>query len=290
MEDSGKMDEVVNDMYNKCLLEIQCGTMFDYIRLLDTRIQRMQGSDSAEVRKMNFGMAIMALKAGFPIRRSGWNGKGLMVFKQVPAHIESDVIPKMQSLPQSAKDLIIKAKVSLTIRVNALFTTRTPGVLIHGFRLSVMCLPMIGKLFFPNIRIRRYRCGWKSSICLDSPYHNLLCVGSFYCMICPRNKGVLKILNLKFIKCMKIKSANIRAEKLIITDSSTKEDYKKVLSLNVGDVFKVEGDYETCLARIEEVRAETEGSPETFGVCPITPGTSLFTVYGPQHLIVTDKM
>ena len=34
--DSGKMDEVVNDIYNKCLLEIQCGTMFDYIRLLDT--------------------------------------------------------------------------------------------------------------------------------------------------------------------------------------------------------------------------------------------------------------
>lgn len=108
--DSGKMDEVVNDMYNKCLLEIQCGTMFDYIRLLDTRIQRMQGSDSAEVRKMNFGMAIKALKAGFPIRRKGWNGKGLMVFKQVPAHIESDVIPKMQSLPQSAKDLILKGK------------------------------------------------------------------------------------------------------------------------------------------------------------------------------------
>lgn len=108
--DSGKMDEVVNDMYNKCLLEMQCCTMFDYIRLLDTRIQRMQGSDGAKVIKMNFGMAIMALKAGYPIRRKGWNGEGLMVFKQVPAHIESDVIPKMQSLPQSAKDLILKGK------------------------------------------------------------------------------------------------------------------------------------------------------------------------------------
>lgn len=108
--DSGKMDEVVNDTYNKCLLEIQCGTMFDYIRLLDTRIQRMQGSDSAEVRKMNFGMAIKALKAGYQVRRSGWNGKGLWVIKQVPAHIESDIIPKMQSLPQLAKDLIMKGK------------------------------------------------------------------------------------------------------------------------------------------------------------------------------------
>lgn len=89
---------------------MQCYTMFDYIRLLDTRIQRMQGSDGAKVIKMNFGMAIMALKAGYPIRRSGWNGKSLMVFKQVPARIESDVIPKMQSLPQSAKDLIMKGK------------------------------------------------------------------------------------------------------------------------------------------------------------------------------------
>lgn len=104
------MDEVVNDIYNKCLLEIQCGTMFDYIRLLDTRIQRMQGYDSAEVRKMNFGMAIKALKYGYAVRRNGWNDKGLWVIKQVQAHIDSDIIPKMQSLPQSAKDLILKGK------------------------------------------------------------------------------------------------------------------------------------------------------------------------------------
>ena len=66
-----------------------------------------------EVKKetpMCFGDAIEVLKQGGAIRRSGWNGKGLMVFKQVPAHIESDVIPKMQSLPQSAKDLILKGK------------------------------------------------------------------------------------------------------------------------------------------------------------------------------------
>ena len=57
-----------------------------------------------------FGDAIEVLKQGGAVRRSGWNGKGLMVFKQVPAHIESDIIPKMQSLPQSAKDLILKGK------------------------------------------------------------------------------------------------------------------------------------------------------------------------------------
>jgi hypothetical protein len=59
---------------------------------------------------MCFCDAIEVLKQGGAVRRSGWNGKGLMVFKQVPAHIDSDIIPKMQSLPQSAKDLILKSK------------------------------------------------------------------------------------------------------------------------------------------------------------------------------------
>ena len=56
---------------------------------------------------MNFGKAIEALKAGSAIRRSGWNGKGLFVVKQVPSHITGDIIPKMQSLPQSAKDILM---------------------------------------------------------------------------------------------------------------------------------------------------------------------------------------
>ena len=59
---------------------------------------------------MNFGDAIEVLRQGGAVRRSGWNGKGLFVIKQVPAHIESDIIPKMQSLPQSAKDLIMRSK------------------------------------------------------------------------------------------------------------------------------------------------------------------------------------
>lgn len=65
-------------------------------------------ADSAST--MSFGDAIEVLKQGDAIRRNGWNGKGLFVIKQVPAHIESNIIPKMQSLPQSAKDLILKGK------------------------------------------------------------------------------------------------------------------------------------------------------------------------------------
>lgn len=63
-----------------------------------------------EAESMSFGDAIEILKQGGAIRRKGWNGKGLFVLKQVPAHIEADVIPKMQSLPQRAKDLILKGK------------------------------------------------------------------------------------------------------------------------------------------------------------------------------------
>ena len=59
---------------------------------------------------MPFGMAIELLHQGKSIRRKGWNGKGLFVIKQVPARIESNIIPKMQSLPQSAKDLILAGK------------------------------------------------------------------------------------------------------------------------------------------------------------------------------------
>lgn len=53
---------------------------------------------------MDFGKAIEALKQGKMVTRSGWNGKGLFVFMQVPAEINKEIVPKMQSLPQSVKD------------------------------------------------------------------------------------------------------------------------------------------------------------------------------------------
>lgn len=65
---------------------------------------------SSCVRPLTFGDTVKLLKRGHALRRSGWNGKNLFVIKQVPAHIESDIIPKMQSLPQSAKDLILNGK------------------------------------------------------------------------------------------------------------------------------------------------------------------------------------
>ena len=60
-----------------------------------------------EVGSLNFGGAIVLLKDGFAVRRKGWNGKGSFIVKQVPSHITGDIIPNMQSLPQSAKSILM---------------------------------------------------------------------------------------------------------------------------------------------------------------------------------------
>lgn len=57
---------------------------------------------------MTFGHAIEALKIGSKIARHGWNGKGMFVFKQVPSQISPEVVPKMQSLPDSVKEEFVK--------------------------------------------------------------------------------------------------------------------------------------------------------------------------------------
>lgn len=97
--------EKVGD-YQYKLMKEQAQGMEMYIKALTARMKDMDIDVNALV-SMNFGKAIEALKAGSAIRRSGWNGKGLFVVKQVPSHITGDIIPKMQSLPQSAKDILM---------------------------------------------------------------------------------------------------------------------------------------------------------------------------------------
>ena len=59
--------------------------------------------------RLSFGQAVdQGLKKGKRITRSGWNGKGMFIFMQVPAEIPMDTVPKMQSLPQSVKDVFIE--------------------------------------------------------------------------------------------------------------------------------------------------------------------------------------
>ena len=81
---------------------------------------------------MNIGEAISALKEGKMVRRSGWNGKGLFVFMQVPSVIHIDTVPKMQSLPQSVKDEF-KQREGATISYQNQMAIVYPDNSIHGW-------------------------------------------------------------------------------------------------------------------------------------------------------------
>ncbi len=59
---------------------------------------------------LNFGQAVEALKQGKRVSRQQWeNEDGIFfIFEQVPSEIGLEIIPKMQSLPQSVKDEFVK--------------------------------------------------------------------------------------------------------------------------------------------------------------------------------------
>lgn len=97
------------DAVTQAMLVAQLQAMCNYLNVLGLRLTKME-SGKGGLCYVSFGVAITLLAAGFCMRRAGWNGKGLFVCKQVPAHITSDIIPNMQSLPKAAKNRILEGK------------------------------------------------------------------------------------------------------------------------------------------------------------------------------------
>lgn len=62
----------------------------------------------------DFSSAVQWLKAQKCIRRTSWP-EGTFVVKQVPADIPSEIIPKMTSLPDSVKNLLLSRSADATI-------------------------------------------------------------------------------------------------------------------------------------------------------------------------------
>ena len=75
---------------------------------------------------MNFGQAIEALKEGKLVTREGWNGKGMFIMKQIPVEISLEIIPKMQSVQQSAKEILIERGATLKY-CNQMLIIKTDG-------------------------------------------------------------------------------------------------------------------------------------------------------------------
>ena len=95
--------EKIGDYQYKLMVE-QAQGMEKYLKALEARMRDMDIDGYTP--SMTFGKAIEVLKLGKAVRRTCWV-KGKFIVKQVPSHIEADVIPNMQSLPQSAKDIIL---------------------------------------------------------------------------------------------------------------------------------------------------------------------------------------
>lgn len=104
---SNKFKEL--DSATRAMLISQYESMREYLAALCMRSTKMESGEGSYT-NFSFGIAINLLKQGFSVRRQGWNDKNMFVVKQVPAHITSDIIPKMQSLPQAAKDRILEGK------------------------------------------------------------------------------------------------------------------------------------------------------------------------------------
>lgn len=92
---------------DQAMLVAQFHMMNAYSAILSLRQSTIEGGVSGCPYGFSFEQILPLIREGFAVRRNGWNGKGLMVFKQVPAHIGSEIIPGMQSLPEEAKRLIL---------------------------------------------------------------------------------------------------------------------------------------------------------------------------------------
>ena len=84
--------------------------------------------------RQSFGNAVEALKQGKIVSREGWDGKGMFVFCQVPSQVPEAVIPKMTSLPQAVKDVLIQRGGAITYQNQ--FCIVYPDNSLHGWQPS----------------------------------------------------------------------------------------------------------------------------------------------------------
>lgn len=94
------------------------------------------------MKNVTFAEAIEAVKEGKMITRSGWNGKGLFVFMQVPSEINKEIVPKMTSLPQAVKDEFQRRFDSESEQISSIYYNNqlalvNPSNLITGWSPSV---------------------------------------------------------------------------------------------------------------------------------------------------------
>lgn len=116
----GKLDNffthLSDDDVSKEMVEImgkQLEVMKEYSNLLHKRMRLLCITEEDVInfnhpyQSLPFGEALQALEAGKCVRRESWIGDKFVV-KQIDSDIPAEVVPKMQSIPDSAKQFIGK--------------------------------------------------------------------------------------------------------------------------------------------------------------------------------------
>lgn len=101
------------DAFKRDMMRKQLEGMNNYREVLRERM-KMEGITHDDLvnykhpyQNLSFGEALQALEAGKCIRRESWVGDKF-VTKQIDSDINAEIVLKMQSLPDSAKELINK--------------------------------------------------------------------------------------------------------------------------------------------------------------------------------------
>lgn len=79
--------------------------------------------------------AIKAMQDGHMVREKDWEACITGIFMQIPSEIPKDVIPKMSSLPQNVKDVLVNSDIEVIIYHSQIAIVHH-GYYITGYHLS----------------------------------------------------------------------------------------------------------------------------------------------------------
>lgn len=115
----------IKDKTQRLLFLLQHEAMKDYSSILKQRISNINKSNDLDI-KIGIGIIKNCLIFGLPVRRKSWD-KNLVVFKQRPATISKEIIQKIQSLPDSAKEIILNNADSINYKNQCLICDISTG-------------------------------------------------------------------------------------------------------------------------------------------------------------------
>ena len=128
-----------NDYLTKILEETKLSVLKDY-RFLSDDSCKIAEKSKPYFRGYSFSVAIKFLAAGGAVRRSCWSRTEEFIVKQIPSRVSGDVIPKMQSLPKIAKNI-------LTSKENPHISYNNQMLIINKYGDATTWIPSTNDLF-----------------------------------------------------------------------------------------------------------------------------------------------